>query len=210
MKSWEIILLVLLVAIVVGFFITRVDAATDTTDVSDVYKQNSIINYGKPCFNNGTYCSSSTLCNMTVINPTNSVIIANEEATNQGYIYNHSITFSDLGIYKIDMVCNDNGLMGSETFYAQVTGSGKNNNVPFLIIYLLVCISIVAFGLFIHEPWFGVFGSVLLIPAGLYIINNGIGDIRDMVTTWAIGIVIIGIGTVIGIKSALEVMEEDD
>lgn len=189
-------------------FIGITTAATDTSQVSDVFQLNHIVDYGKPCFNNGTYCSATTECNFTFTRPDNSIQIGNGLATNQLYIYNYTISFDSSGIYKIDMTCDDNGLKGSETFYAQVTPSGINNNVSFLVIYLLICVAIIGLAFIVLEPWFAIFGSILLIPAGLYIINNGIGDMKDMTTTWAIGIVIIGVATVIAIKSGLELMEE--
>ena len=204
--KYKIIIMMLFIVTMLGV----VQGAVDTNNVDDLFKVNTAINYAKPCFNNGTYCSANTVCNYTFIRPDNTIQAGNVKSTNQVYIYNYSITFDTVGLYRINMVCDDDGESGSETFYAQVTGSGTNNNVPFIFIYLIICAAIIGFAFVIKEPWFGVFGAILLIPAGLYIINNGIGDIKDMTTTWAIGIVVIGIGAVIGIKSALEVIEGDE
>ena len=82
-------------------------AATDTVQVSDVFKINQQVNYAKPCFNNGTYCSASATCNYTITGPNNLLLVNNKKATNQISVYNYSITPRDIGIYKVDMTCID-------------------------------------------------------------------------------------------------------
>ena len=46
-----------------------ISAATDTNNVDDVFKVNTLIDYKQPCFNNGTYCSGAASCNYTIYNP---------------------------------------------------------------------------------------------------------------------------------------------
>ena len=113
-------------------------AATDTTEVDDVFQINTNINYAKPCFNNGTYCSGSATCNYTVFNPDNTILVDNLQGTNQAAYHNITFLVSNIGVYKVDMTCIDSGLNGAETLYFEVTGSGFNNSAVFYLLLFLI------------------------------------------------------------------------
>ena len=196
----------LFVVSIIGF----VSSATDTVPVSDTFKINQIVNYAKPCFNNGSYCSSSTICNYTITDPNNNIIVDNKPATNKVSVYNYSIVPRTIGIYKTDMICNDNGLTGSETFYFEATPSGFNESIGFFAILILVSAGLIVLGFSIKEGWLVVFGGMILIITGLYSLNEGIAGVRNMVTTWALGITFIGVGAYLSIVSIIEMMTEED
>ena len=185
-------------------------AETDTVQVSDTFKINKFYDYSKPCFNNGSYCSSTTECNYTIFNPSQSLLVDNQLAQNQVSRYNITIFPSEIGIYKVDMLCNDNGLTGTDTYYFEATPSGFNESIGFWIIMICVSAGLIIFGFVIKEGWLVIFGGMLLMITGLYSINEGIAGVRNMFTTWATGVILIGVGGYLAVMSALELMDEDD
>ena len=184
-------------------------AATDTTDVDDIFKINSAVEYAKPCFNNGTYCSGSATCNYSVFNPDNTILVNNQLGTNQGAYYNISFTPTNIGVYKVDMTCVDGSLNGAETLYFEVTGSGFNNTALFYILLFLIPAGIMILGFYLNDAPMVILGSFALTFTGLYILFNGIVGIKDMTTTWAIGIIVLMLAGYIGIKSSWEIIGDN-
>lgn len=184
-------------------------AETNTIDVQDVFKSGQTVDYKKPCFNNGTYCSSSATCNYTMYYPNNDLLIDNKPATNKIAYYNYTfVAPATIGIYKVDMTCIDVDLKGSETYYFEVTGSGFNNTIGFYFFILLVSAGIIISGFMIKDAWIAILGTFGLYFLGIYIILNGIMGMKDFVTTWATGIILLGIAGYISVNSAMEVVEE--
>lgn len=198
------IMLLMLVLMVVSIGVTS--AAIDTVRVDDVVRLNEVVNYSKGCFFNGTYCSTSAVCNYTMFRPDKTIFINNAEATNYFYSHNLEVSFQEVGVYQIDMVCHDQGWKASETFYTQVTGSGLNSSSTFLIIILLISFGIIIFGLWLGDAPITILGTFGLYFLALFILFNGIAEINDLMTTRAIGIIILGIAMYISVKSAHELI----
>lgn len=186
-------------------FLSLVSAATDTVQVDDVFQVNTVIDYSKPCFNNGTYCSDSAECRFTFYKPDNS-ILANGTATNRIINHNFSVTFSDLGIHQIDMQCTDGTLSGAETFYAEITGSGFNSNIWYYVIIFILLIGLIILGFSVKDPTFVILASFGLAFMGIYTLLNGIAGIRNLTTTYAIAIIILGTAGYLGIRSGWELI----
>lgn len=206
-NSRDVILLV--ASFIFLFFITPFSSgATDTSSVDDVFKVNELIRYTKPCIFNGTYCSDSAVCNYTFYDKDNSILINNEQATSVGNngasLHEKNITFSDTGLYKVDMICCDNSVCGSETLYFEVTGDGFNNTLGFYILIIAVATLLISFGLYKYDPTPAVLGGFCLILIGLYILFNGIDGMKDAVFTYGFGIIVLGTGAYVSIKSAFE------
>jgi len=198
MKKTLIIMLVMLVPLVLG--------ATDTNDVDDVFQLNTRIDYKKPCFNNGTYCSSEAVCNYTIFNPDNTLLLTNNKSTNQNSFYNVSFITNHIGVYKVDMVCWDGGLRGAETLYFEVTGSGFNNTAWFYIMLLIFSIGIMALGFNLNSAPIVILGSFGLYFLGLYILFNGLVGIKDPVYTWSSGLIVLAVAFYISAKSSYELI----
>lgn len=188
------------------FLIGFISAAIDTSEVDDVFKVNEVVDYSKPCFNNGTYCSASAVCNFTVFNPDKEVIIDNQLGANQFSRHNISITFNRIGVWTIDMTCNDSGKTGAETFYAQVTGSGFNDTTGFYILIIALSFGVIFLGLRLGDAPITLLGTFGLYFLGIYILFNGIAGIKDLTTTWATGIIVLGVAMYISVKSAYEII----
>jgi len=187
-----------------------ISAATDTVNVDDVFRVNQIVNYAKPCFNNGTYCSASSICNYTIQKPDNTFLVRDTRATNN--ISNHNITvaFTDLGIHKIDMTCSDTGRQGAETFYAEITGSGRNDNTSFYLIILGISFGIIIFGFWIKDAPVVILGSFGLYFVGIEVLRFGIDSVKNLQLTWAIGIILLGLAAYISIRSAHEIITQSE
>lgn len=192
------------------FSFSLVTAATDTSDVNDVFQVNEQISYNKPCVNNGTYCSAATTCNYTFYNIDNSIKFNNVPATNVGdnggSIWQYNVTNTETGLYKVDMVCLDGTSKGSETLYYEVTGDGSNDNFPFFIAILLLSFGIIIFGFSIKDPTTTILGSFGLYLVSIYILFNGIAGVKDATYTWAIGLIVLGLAMYISTRSAYELI----
>lgn len=192
------------------FFFSFVTADIDTSTVDDVFQINDVITYNKPCINNGTWCSASATCNYTFYDRDNSIRHNNVLATNVGVngssIWQYSLAHTEPGLYKVDMVCLDSGLKGSETLYYEVTGSGLNNSIGFYIIILVLSLGIIILGFSLSDAPITIFGSLGLYFVSIYILFNGIAGVKDNVTTWAIGIILLGIAMYVSTRSAYELI----
>ena len=197
----KLILLVILLSIPFVF------AATDTNIIDDTFQINKQINYAKPCFNNGSYCSGTAVCTFTIFNPDNTILLNNKTATNKGNYHNYSFNVNNIGVYKVDQQCCDSGLCGAETYYFEVTGSGYNNNFGFYILILLITSAILFFGFTIKDGWIALFGAMGLYFVGLYMLFNGIDFIRNPWITRSFSLIILGIAGYISINTAREMIE---
>lgn len=184
-----------------------IPAAVDTVDVDDVFQVNETINYAKGCFNNGSYCSASAICNYTMFSPTKQLLLNNVQATNNISNHNYTLYFPEMGTYQIDMVCIDGGNKGSNTFHAQITGSGFNSNLGFLLAIFLIPIAILALGFKLEDHWLIMLGSFALFIVGLYILLNGIADIRNLAVTRTLGIITLMIGAYISVRTGYELTQ---
>ena len=181
-------------------------AATDTNKVDDVFKVNTLIDYKKPCFNNGTYCSAASTCNYTIYNPDNTLLLNNQLATNNGAYHNISIRPIVIGVYQVDMTCVDGSLNGAETYYFDITGSGFQDTVWFYVLILAISGSIMVLGFSLKDAPIVILGSFGLYFIGIYVLINGIVGIRDLTTTWATGLIILGVAFYISAKSSWELI----
>jgi len=97
----------ILIISIIFLVLPLIMAATDTNDVDDSFQINTRIDYKKPCFNNGTYCSAAATCNYTVFNPDNTILVDNLTGTNQVSFYNVSFVLNEIGIHKVNMTDAD-------------------------------------------------------------------------------------------------------
>lgn len=194
------------VVILMLMILPLVFAATDTNNVDDIFRVNTRVDYKKPCFNNGTYCSSVAVCNYTVFNPDNTILMNNNESTNQNSFYNVSFIINDIGIHKVDMVCWDGGLNGAETLYFESTGSGFHTTIWFYVLILSISGGIMVMGFKLLDPPIVILGTFGLYFLGIYTLLYGIAGMKDLVTTWATGLIILGVAFYVSAKSSWELI----
>ena len=204
--------------IIVGFLLSLcfmfsfsfISASIDTSDISDVFAVNDVIQYTKPCINNGTWCSNSAKCNYTFYDRDNTVRYNNVVATNIGSggasLWQYNLTHENTGLYKVDMICVDSGENGYQTLYYEITGSGDTDTIGFFAIILLVSFGIIILGLSMSDAAMTIFGSFGLYFVSIYVLYNGIAGVKDATTTWAIGLILLGIAMYISVRSAYELI----
>lgn len=187
--------------------INLVVADTDTNNVDDTFRINTFVNYKKPCFNNGTYCSDSANCNFSVFNPDKTPLVLNLQATNNITYHNATFYVSENGLYQVDMICVDGSLKGAETFWMQITGDGFHNNIWFYVLIIFFSFGVMALGFYLSDAPIVILGTFGLYFLGLYILMYGIAGIKDTTTTWGLGLVVLGLAFYISSKSAYELVD---
>lgn len=202
------------------FFILLISPALAAeNDEILVFKQNQQIDLFRPCFNNGTYCSSSAICNSTVIASGTPfrIVVNNTRESNNGAFHNFSVSqglAGNLGTYNVIRSCTDpNGDIsgsGFETYNFLVTPSGTEDNslAQFLFLGFALIFSggIIALGFYKNEPYFVLFGAIGLTLFGLFTLINGVGNYRNNLTE-GISIIAMGLSGYILTRTSLELME---
>jgi hypothetical protein len=143
-------------------------ASAVTVTPEYTFPQNTIIDLKRPCFNNGTWCSSISECNMTATYTINSSLLLNNVLmTNQISFHNKTIPAqATTGFYKVDMICKDGTDYGSDSFYFQVTPTGNTLSAGENSIIWIPIISMFVIAFFIFL--LGLFTKKLPIKLGLW------------------------------------------
>lgn len=201
------------IAVLVFIFIGVgvVSAEVDSVTVESVFKQNTAIDIKEPCIINGTWCSGSAVCNITIWKPDDSILLSNALMTNQLSFHNKTLTPAQsisLGTYTATASCSDQGLSGYRTFYYQVTPSGSNGILGLSIILILVVYGIALFGFFGKNEWVAIIGGLGLIPLGLYTMTHGIDIYRNFMTD-ALSVITIGFGAFVALTAGVSIIQEN-
>lgn len=185
---------------------------TGLISAQQIFKQNTPTDLKVQCIINGTFCSGLATCNVSVQFPDGSLLINNKKMTNQGSFHNITLPSTDvLGSYTCSATCCDTGYCGTGTdCNYEITPTGNSNNLGFYFLILILSAGIIIFGFVIKDAWITILGTFGLYFLGIYTILNGINGVKDMVTTWALGIIVLGIAGYISINSALEVIQEQN
>ena len=173
------------------------------------YKQNTVLDLKVPCINNGTSCSSSALCNTTIINPEGNLIVNNQEMSRNLSTFNYTLTPTQtfiLGQYEFLVTCTDGTDSAASDLTFKITPSGFMENSFFLIVIVILSAGVIILGFRLADPPLVVLGSFGLYFLGIYILFNGILGVKDLITTWAIGLIVLGVAMYISIKSAWELI----
>ena len=121
---------VVLFSLILLAFVPMISAVETLT-----YQINTNITIRESCHNNGTLCSSSALCNISIFNP-KGVNLADNLAMTQNpslAFFNFTINSTQIdtvGFYRYDIVCSDGGNANFGSFNLQVTGGGVDPSLP--------------------------------------------------------------------------------
>lgn len=151
-------------------------------------------------------CSNCSYVNITSVKYPSSVqALGNVNMTKTGTVYtydfcsaNYSGTYVVSGVGDVD---------GTDTVFAytfDVTPSGYENQYIFLILVGVVCISVIILGIKTEDYWIIMFGGILILLSGFYVLIYGIDVVKDVMTTRAIGFILWGIGIYMIIRAAIE------
>lgn len=108
-----------------------------SSSILQTSKLNEDFDFRVTCENIG-YCDNSTICNINVESPNNTLLVAGQDMQHNPSYYNYTITPDELGIYSFTGFCKDGSLQEPIDFKLDVTFSGKENNIWAYIIALIV------------------------------------------------------------------------
>lgn len=162
------------------------------------------------CISLYQYCDNCTYVNLTRIERTGSqpnTWTVGLNMTRNGYNYNH--TFCDttiIGTYRYTVCGDKDGTIQCEDLNFEITPSGFIGTLGFFIIICIFSLGLIILGFYMEDYIIMIFGSFGLYFLGIYILFNGIADIKDDVTTWAIALITLGIAAYVSTRSTYELI----
>ena len=132
--------------------------------VSAGYRSGDELTLKVPCYNNGTYCSTSATCNISVLDPSGNSIVSNAIMSNNVSYHNLTLTPAQTiginGDWKYDVTCCDGGLCDSDSEEFRLTPNGDELTTSWAIFYFVVVLLLISlvigctFGFFkLRELW---------------------------------------------------------
>ena len=123
--------------------------------------QNQVGDVKFPCYFNGTFCSGSATCNVTITYSEGDLIVNNTLATNQ--LTYHNVTLNEtqtslVGDYIAFASCTDQGFSDDSTFPFKVSPFGKELSTAQGLIYLgvlLITLTLLGISMYwaVVIPW---------------------------------------------------------
>jgi len=113
---------------------------------SPIYEQNTLINLKIPCTNNGTFCSISARCNVTIINPQGTIIKNNVAMTRNNSLYNVTLLESETGVkgeYEFTPCCVDGRESNCNSLIFEVTKTGSKLSTAEGIVYVIFLVAMI-------------------------------------------------------------------
>ena len=136
MKDKQIWICIIWVVLLICFT-TNVSATID--EIRFIAQQNVNLNLTEPCFNNGTYCSATAKCNITILDNNHNILINNQLMKNLVYIHTYDFNLTNTtGIYESTVMCSDTTQNGFDTFYFKITYNGKEEPSDFTKIFFII------------------------------------------------------------------------
>jgi len=188
----------LLLTLIIGMFLISGISALDELQPAKL-NENYIIKQT---------CATCSYVNISVSNM-DGFVLNNVVMSNNGsgvWIYN----YLPLNVGRYDVI-GKGDLSGTDTSFAtyfEVTGSGFVNTLGFYILILVLSLGIIIFGIGIADAPITILGSFGLYFVGLWILFNGIDNLKDPTYTWAIGLIVLGLAIYISFKSAYELIAD--
>ena len=112
------------------------------------------------------------------------------------------------GRYSYLINCNDSRIGGFIEQGFDVTTTGFSSKSTYYFLIIILSFGVIIFGLIIKDAPVTILGTFGLYFFGLYVLFNGIDGIKDGVTTWAFGIIILGLAFYFSTRSAYELIVE--
>lgn len=206
------IYIISLILIIVSLVLPMALALTES-DADYKIKQYSVFDLKIPCVYNGTFCSYTSECNITLLmsQGNGTIIFNNTQMTGQGGVHNITLSGADTkltGWYKAFVTCTDLGDEGSDIFYLLITPTGDDNNTNTFIIIGLAFILIIAFGYIVQNEYIVFIGGLTASIAGVYGMVYGFGSTQTDFTRM-LSLIIIGLGIIFIIQPAYSLIEKD-
>lgn len=143
-------------------------------------------------------CATCTYNNITtILAPDGTTLVSNVAMGKDGSYFNYTLDSSyttQIGTYKVNGIGDLDGTNTGWTYDFDITPSGFINTNSFIFIFLAIIALVFLLGVKLENNWIMMFGSLLILLFGFWIIIYGIDLIKDTTTTWAVGLIIWGIG----------------
>lgn len=183
--------------LIIGLFLI---SFVSSQEVRFFAEKDSILDITDSCQFLGLPCPSSFNCNITIIDPSQQVVILNQQMTRNDTIYNYTLNSNLtnlLGFYEDTVCCSNSTLGGCDTFFHQITpngskpiDSGEGTALLGIMIILIVAIAFfLIFGIYAKNVPFKVFFislSVILLVGtlgfGVTIMQQLLGTFTNLVS----------------------------
>jgi len=171
--------------------------ATATVEPLGTFKDRICVELKQTC-NNCTYNNISS-----VVYPNSTIALGNVVMTKSGTEYNHTFcSTSVMGTYIVNGYGDPNGVKTVWAYDFNITPSGFLDTLGFYFLILILSLGIIVLGFWREDAPITIFGTFGLYFVGLYVLFNGLAGIRDLTTTWAFALIVLGTAVYISIRSA--------
>lgn len=178
--------------------------------IDDTYKAGEDFDLKRPCWNNGSYCSASAICNLTIWQMGNGSSIINDAVmTNQVSFHNYTLSILEVGEYQSQITCVDGADNGFETFKIKITPTGDVRDIDYFIFLAIASVIVLAIGYFLENEYIGFLAGILFLITGIYSMIYGISDLADFYTR-AVALISVGLGIIFIIASAYSMIYDSD
>jgi hypothetical protein len=171
-------------------------------------KQSEDVTLTLPCIVQGNYCSASAICNTTIVDPNNLILLNGITMTRNGAMFEINLTAAQtsvLGEYQFNVACVDGSRSGSRflKFYSTPTGDGRGLGL-FLILAFASLITFVT-AVTLRNEYLGFISGSLFIVAGVYTMIYGISNLADVYTR-SMSYIFLAIGVFSVLVSGIELI----
>jgi hypothetical protein len=158
-------------------------------------------------------CTNCTFVNITsILYPDNVKHMTNYAMVQNGTEYTYNFCDTALsGDYSYNTLGDPDGILVSQPVSFKVSPTGVNQNSilenPLLLILVFISLVLLILAIVMSNPSLGFISGIMFTLSGIYTMIYGLNNSTDMYTR-AIGLVLIGLGTIFIIASAYEWMKD--
>ena len=198
----------LIMCLMLGLMMFTLVSAADDQHYGKQYTDVIII---ETCDDDGFKCGSTYSCNITVIDPTQSVVALDILMTRNDTVYNYTLIQTDvLGDYRYKTYCGNGTFSGSnEDGTLTITTTGKKSSFAINIFLILSALGLFVLALYMKNHAIGFISGILFSITGVYTMIYGIGNLADMYTR-AMAYTVIAFGGFIVLIAGYEWLSDID
>lgn len=161
------------------------------------------------CVNILQTCDNCTYVNLTTVNYPTQIYTLGKYMQKNGENYNYTFcNTNEIGTYIITTCGDVNGIKTCVDYDFEVTPNGFINNPTFSFLILILSLGFVVLGLWKEDVPITMMGDFGLYFFGIYTLFYGINGMKDSVTTWGLGIIVLGIAFYISVRAGMEYLNE--
>jgi len=194
-----------LTILLLGIFLISLTSAV-------TYKFGETADIRVTCFNNGTWCSTTAECNLTLWNFEDVTVVLNQPMTNNYSFHNLTLTPTQAaynGLYTGSAVCIDGNYKGKVPVVFEITPSGEDRDYGIFIAMILCSFGLLVFASYSKSYYLGFMTGGLFLMTGIYVLIYGIGNLANNYTE-AIGFVSLGLGIIFTVASGYSAIDGDN